>query len=97
MTNNELLETKQIFNENEAYKITADIENEMNQCKEMLDSTLHDYRLFLQGKLEDPFRNIDVETTLFARLEDASCGVQVVKGYIEDIEKSIERKVSRGN
>tara|TARA_R110002012_G_scaffold293118_2_gene488696 strand:+ start:1278 stop:1577 length:300 start_codon:yes stop_codon:yes gene_type:complete len=99
MNINELLETKQIFNEDEAYEITADIENEMNQCKEMFDSTLHDYRLMLQDKLPDPanFGVQDVEQALFTRLEDASCGIQVIKNYIEDIENRIERKVNRGN
>lgn len=92
MTNNELLKTKQTFDEAEAYKITEDIENEMNQCKEMLDSTLHDYRLMLQDKLPDPanFGVQDVEEALFTRLEDAQAGINVVKGYIEEIENRIQ-------
>ena len=99
MNINGLLETKQIFDEDEAYEITADIENEMNQCKEMLDSTLHDYRLMLQDKLPDPanFGVQDVEDVLFTRLHDVEAGIFCIKEYIEDIEKRIERKVDRGN
>ena len=99
MNINGLLETKQIFDEDEAYEITADIENEMNQCKEMLDSTLHDYRLMLQDKLPDPanFGVQDVEDALFTRLHDVEAGIFCIKEYIEDIEKRIERKVDRGN
>lgn len=104
MANNELLETKQTFDEYEAHKITADIENEMNQFKEMLDSTLHDYRLMLQDKLPDPanFGVQDVEDALFTRLEDAQAGIDVVKGYMKEIEnriqfrKEVENQLKRG-